>query len=70
MVLPKNAPEITAKFGKIYTEKLPNGVMRIMVGNFSSAVEVKSELIMYALQALKTPLSQYMKTGNGPIITD
>lgn len=44
VVLPKNAPEITAKFGKIYTEKLPNGVMRIMVGNFSSAVEVKSEL--------------------------
>jgi N-acetylmuramoyl-L-alanine amidase len=44
MVLPKNAPEITAKFGKIYTEKLPNGVMRIMVGNFSTAVEVKAEL--------------------------
>lgn len=44
VVLPKNAPDITAKFGKIYTEKLPNGVMRIMVGNYSSAAEAKKGL--------------------------
>ena len=39
---PKNRKEIEEKFGEIYTEKLPNGITRFMVGNFKTVKEARA----------------------------
>jgi N-acetylmuramoyl-L-alanine amidase len=41
---PKSKQAIEAKFGKIFTETLPNGIIRYMIGAYSSVKEVKSDL--------------------------
>lgn len=43
-VFPKNRAEIENKFGAIVTEKLPNGIIRFMVGNYDSAREARSHI--------------------------
>jgi N-acetylmuramoyl-L-alanine amidase len=41
---PKSKQAIEAKFGKIFTETLPNGIIRYMIGAYASVKEVKSDL--------------------------